>query len=1151
MPKPLPQNTQIDDYSLEDCYTRQEGRIYLTGSQALVRIALSQARLDRRKGHSTAGFISGYRGSPLGGVDQALWRAQSHLKENKIEFMPAINEDLAATAVLGTQQVETDPSKTVDGVFSIWYGKGPGVDRSGDALKHGNAYGASPHGGVLVVAGDDHGCVSSSMSHQSDVAFMAWFMPTLNPASIAEYIEFGLYGFALSRFSGMWVGFKAISETVEGAASIDIEPLPFFKTPTDFEAPPGGLHYRWPDFPGPQIEERMVAKVEAVKAFARANPIDRAIYDLPSARFGFITTGKAHHDLMEALSLLGIDAARAKSLGVDIYKVGLVWPIETEGLRHFLADKEEVLVVEEKRGIIESQLKEFLYDYAGAKPRRMVGKYDEEGAPLIPWTGELSPSLLAPIIAQRLSRVFTGISFDDQLGFIEETKKAVAAPGGAGRMPYFCSGCPHNTSTKVPEGSRALAGIGCHFMASWMNRDTDSLIQMGGEGVNWAAKSKFTGHGHIFQNLGEGTYFHSGFMAIRQAIAADANITYKILFNDAVAMTGGQPVDGKISVSGIAHQTWAEGAKRIVIVSDDPQKFHSVNSFPPGTTFHHRDELDAVQRQLRDIKGVTVLIYDQICATEKRRNIKRGKTPAPSKHVFINDLVCEGCGDCSDQSNCLSVVPLETEFGRKRRIDPFSCNTDYSCLNGFCPSFVTVIGGRLKSTPVSAETPEIKQRMRTLPLPHRAELTRPYNLLVGGVGGTGLITIGALITMAAHLEGKGASVLDFMGFAQKGGAVMSYIRLGANPKKLHQVRIDSGMADAALICDMVVGTDKKFLSALRVGHTQIVANGTEIATAEFVLNPDADMQAQKRLETLDHVDANLTIVEANRFMESLMGDSVFTNIFLLGLAWQKGLAPVSFSALIRAIELNGVAVEKNKMAFAWGRMAAEDMGFVRQTAESGETPAPPPDLDALIDRRCAFLTGYHNAKYADRYRKFVARAREIESAIEDSDFRLTRAVAHTYFKLLAYKDEYEVARLYSDGSFRKKINNVFEGDFNIQFHMAPPFIGGQKDAEGRPKKRAFGPWMMTAFKILARFKFLRGTAFDPFGYTAERKMERTLIQNYEETLSALLSRLKRDTMDRAVKIAELPRQIRGFGPVKAQSVKKIQNQMRELMTRFA
>ncbi|WP_232059132.1 indolepyruvate ferredoxin oxidoreductase family protein [Kineobactrum salinum] len=705
----------LDQYELNDRYLRESGRVFLTGTQALVRLPMLQRELDRRRGLNTAGFIAGYRGSPLGGYDQELWRAGRFLKEQDIQFLPAINEDLAATAILGTQQVETDPGREVDGVFSIWYGKGPGVDRSGDALKHGNAYGSSPHGGVLVIAGDDHGCVSSSMSHQSDVAFMAYFMPTLNPATVAEYIEYGLYGFALSRFSGTWVGFKAISETVESAASVDLADAREFTAPADYEAPEYGLHYRWPDLPGPQVEGRMVAKLEAVRAFARANPIDRAIYNIPDARFGIITTGKGHLDLMEALRLLGIDEQRARQLGIDIYKVGMVWPLETRGARAFLRGKDEVLVVEEKRGIIESELKEALYDYQSDKPSRMVGKYDEEGRPLIPWVGELSPGLLAPIVAARITHEYPEVRFDEQLAALQARQVAVAVPTDVKRTPYFCAGCPHNTSTRVPEGSKALAGIGCHFMASWMDRDTESLIQMGGEGVNWVGKSRFIGNQHIFQNLGEGTYFHSGYMAIRQAVAANTNITYKILFNDAVAMTGGQPVDGTITVPGIANQVRSEGVQRIAILSDEPEKYTDKRLFPDGTSFHHRDELDAVQRELRDIAGVTVLIYDQTCAAEKRRLRKKGAYPDPAKRIFINEAVCEGCGDCSVQSNCLSIYPVDTALGRKRKIDQSSCNKDYSCVKGFCPSFVSVIGGQLKKQAADPAGDEFERRAAALP----------------------------------------------------------------------------------------------------------------------------------------------------------------------------------------------------------------------------------------------------------------------------------------------------------------------------------------------------------------------------------------------------------------------------------------------------
>ena len=683
----------LDNYELLDRYRRESGRVFLTGTQALVKIPLMQRTLDQAAGLNTAGFISGYRGSPLGAYDQELWRASRFLQESNIEFLPAVNEELAATAILGSQQVEADPARTVDGVFGIWYGKGPGVDRAGDGLKHGNAYGSSPTGGVLVVAGDDHGCVSSSMPHQSDVAFLTWLMPNLNPANIAEYLEYGLYGIALSRFSGMWVGFKAISETVESGMSVELPPYPNFVIPEDFDTPASGLHIRWPDFPGPQIEERMEAKKAATLAFTAANPIDRKIFDTPDARYGIVSTGKGHMDLMEALRLLGIDRTEARRLGIDVYKVGMVWPLAHVSALEFVRGKHEVLVVEEKRGIIESQFKEYFYDYPGRKPERMVGKEDEDGQRLVPWTGELSPIQLAGIVARRLDKAFKGLNLTERADKLLNRQADVIDISGATRTPYFCSGCPHNTSTKVPEGSRALAGIGCHFMANWMDRDTEGLIQMGGEGINWITRSRFNGGKHVFQNLGDGTYYHSGSLAIRQAIAAKTNITYKILFNDAVAMTGGQPVDGPISIAAIAHSVRAEGVERIALVSDEPEKFDAAD-YPSGMTISHRRDLDGIQRELREIAGVTILIYAQTCATEKRRRRKRGTLVDPDKFVVINDLVCEGCGDCSVESNCLSVIPKETPFGRKRQIDQNTCNKDFSCVNGFCPSFVTIEGAQ-------------------------------------------------------------------------------------------------------------------------------------------------------------------------------------------------------------------------------------------------------------------------------------------------------------------------------------------------------------------------------------------------------------------------------------------------------------------------
>ncbi len=1121
-------------YSLEDRYTQTRGRIFLTGTQALVRVALDQARRDRAAGLNTAGFISGYRGSPLGGVDLELWRIKTLIAEHRIEFLPAVNEDLAATAVLGTQQVETSPDRTVEGVFSMWYGKGPGVDRSGDALKHGNAYGSSPHGGVLVVAGDDHGCVSSSMPHQSDVAFMAWFMPTLNPASVAEYLQFGEWGYALSRFSGMWVGFKAISETVESAASVELVPDRAFAVP-DFTPPPGGFHYRWPDLPGPQIEERMEAKKQAVYAFAEANPIDRHIYDVKHARFGIVTTGKGHLDLMEALRLLGVGEQECRELGIDIYKIGMVWPLARRDALEFVKDKDEVLVIEEKRGIIESQFKEYFYDWPGHKPRVMVGKRDEKGERLVPWTGELSPRQLAPIVARRLEGLFPGRGFAERAQAISDQPSISISVEGATRTPYFCSGCPHNTSTKVPEGSRALAGIGCHFMVSWMDRETSSLIQMGGEGVNWAASSLFTGRNHIFQNLGEGTWYHSGSMAIRQAVAAGTNITYKILYNDAVAMTGGQPVDGPVSVQAIAHSARAEGVRRIALVSDQPGKFRP-SDFPAGTTIHARAEIDAVQRELRDIPGVTVLIYEQTCASEKRKRRKRGKMEDPKRFAVINELVCEGCGDCSVESNCLSVEPIETEFGTKRRINQSSCNKDFSCLNGFCPSFVTVEGATRKKK--SGAEVDLAALSAGLPEPHVPDTATPYDLLITGVGGTGVITVGALVTMAAHLEAKGASVLDFTGFAQKFGPVLSYVRIADAPQSINQVRIDRGAADALIGCDIVVSTSPKASAAYRPGMRAAI-NLAEMPTGDIVRRRDATLAVDKRLDKLKGTVGELATIDANRLAEKLMGDTVFANVIMLGFGWQQGLVPASLEALSQAIELNGVAVEANHRAFLVGRIAA---AFPERRTEMLAPSAPPQQtLDEMIERRAAFLTDYQDAAYAARYRRTVDKVRAAESQIGTT--RLTEAVARSLFKLMTYKDEYEVARLHTQVGFKERLRSEFEGDFRIVHHLAPPLFPSRRDARGRPLKRAFGPWVRVPLHLLARIKLLRGTAFDPFGYSADRRLERALIDWYQHKIDRALEELSAQTADQLSDIMSLPLQIRGYGPVKEDAANKAKAEM--------
>ena len=1126
----------LDNYELLDRYRRESGRVFLTGTQALVRIPLMQRTLDRAGGLNTAGFVSGYRGSPLGTLDQELWRAKSFLDENDIEFLPAVNEDLAATAILGSQQVETDPHKTVDGVFGVWYGKGPGVDRAGDALKHGNAYGSSPHGGVLVVAGDDHGCVSSSMPHQSDVAFLTFVMPHLNPANVAEYLAFGLYGIALSRFSGMWVGFKAISETVESAMSLELPAYPQFVTPEDFVVPPGGLHYRWPDLPGPQIEERLEAKKAATLAFAAANPIDRKIFDIPKARYGIVTTGKGHLDLMEALRLLEIDKNEARRIGLDVYKVGMVWPLEHDGALEFVQGKHEVLVIEEKRGIIESQFKEYFYDYPGRKPKLLVGKEDENGEPLVPWIGELAPIQLARIVARRMDAEFIGLNLTARADKLTADGSNLIKIEGANRMPYFCSGCPHNTSTRVPEGSSTLAGIGCHFMASWMDRDTEGLLQMGGEGVNWITRSKFNGNRHVFQNLGDGTFYHSGSMAIRQAVAAGTNITFKILYNDAVAMTGGQPVDGPISVPAIAGSLRAEGIERIAVVSDEPDQFNS-SDFPPGVTFSDRRDLDSIQRELRDIPGVTILIYAQTCSTEKRRRRKRGKLADPKKFVVINDLVCEGCGDCSTESNCLSIVPKETPFGRKRQINQSSCNKDYSCVNGFCPSFVTVEGGELKRREGIDAGDELKNGLAAIPDPRPRNLDNGYDLLVTGVGGTGVVTVGQLVTMAAHLEGKGASVLDFMGFAQKFGTVISFIRIADDPQSINQVRIEQASADALIGCDIVVSSSPRASCKFREGHTRALLNTSEMPTADFVRYRDASLRIDDRVSAIRQIvgDDNVDTLDANTLAEKILGDAIYANVLLLGAAWQQGLVPVSLDALMRALELNGVEVDKNRQAFAWGRIAAADPGRVAGFLNGDE--ASPENLDELIERRAEFLVEYQNQALADRYVELVQRMRDAEFGTD----KLAEAVAKSYFKLLSYKDEYEVARLHTQTDFLESLRRDFGDKTKLRFHLAPPVLNRQRDSRGRPRKKEFGAWMLPVFGVLARLRRLRGTKLDLFGMTTERRTERALIGEFENHIDELLPRLTGDNVDQACDLVALYMDIRGYGPVKEQAIEEVRS----------
>jgi len=1171
--------------TLDSRYTTTSGRVFLTGTQALVRLPMLQRLRDQAAGLNTAGFVSGYRGSPLGGLDQALWQAKRHLAAAHVVFQPAVNEDLAATAVWGTQQVNLFPGARYDGVFAMWYGKGPGVDRCGDVFRHANAAGTARHGGALVIAGDDHAAKSSTLPHQTEHIFKAVMMPVLYPANIQEYLDYGLHGWAMSRYSGCWVVMKALADTVETSASVTIDPLATeIRLPGDFAMPendPHGLNIRWPDPPLQQEARLLNHKLYAALAYCRANRLNQIVIDSSDAstpaRLGIITAGKSYLDVRQALDELGIDDDLAARIGLRLYKVGMVWPLEADGVRRFAEGLDEILVVEEKRQLIEYQLKEELYNWREDVRPRVIGKFDEKGEwsllPtssghlthgdwLLPAAGELSVAQIARALASRIDRFFTSPAIVERLALIEAKQagptgpatgmlSAITAPA-LQRTPYFCSGCPHNTSTRVPEGSRAVAGIGCHYMVTWMDRSTATFTHMGGEGVTWVGQAPFTEVKHLFANLGDGTYFHSGLLAIRQAVAAGVSITYKILYNDAVAMTGGQPVDGPLSVPLLTRQLEAEGIARIVIVTDEPDKYRSAQGLVPGTPVRHRDQLDAVQRELREYRGVSVLIYDQTCATEKRRRRKRGKLADPPRRLFINEAVCEGCGDCGVESNCLSIVPVDTEFGRKRAIDQSSCNKDFTCSNGFCPSFVSVEGGRLRTG--GALAADAGAAFATLPDPALGDTRRPFNLLITGVGGTGVITLGALLGMAAHLDGKGVSVLDMTGLAQKFGAVFSHLRIADRPQDLHAARIATGEADVLIGGDLVVSAGSEALSKVLAGKTRAVVNVAATPTAEFTRNPDWQFPQQTMMKRISEAcGANQALfLDTADLARQLMGDTLYGNLILLGVAWQRGLVPLSAAAIDRAIELNGTATEQNRRAFLWGRRAAHDPDAVHRLLQPARTPAARPistTLDEAIVCRVEALTAYQDARYAERYRQIVERVRAAEAALRST--ALTDAVARGYFKLLAIKDEYEVARLHSDPTFRQQLAERFEGDYRLRFHLAPPLLARPDPLTGRIRKRSYGPWMMLVFRCLSRLKGLRGTRLDPFARTDERRRERQLIVDYESDVALMLTELRPQTLATAIELARLPEQIRGFGPIKLAAMQQAQIRRERLRQRLS
>ena len=1133
----------LAEVTLDDKYTSSDGRIYLTGSQALVRLAILQAERDWKAGLNTAGLISGYRGSPMHNVDREFWRAGSVTTEKNIHFQPAVNEDLAATAIWGSQQAQLHGDNSYDGVFAMWYGKGPGLDRSVDAIRHANLAGTSAFGGVLAAVGDDPAMASTDTPATSEPTFVDLMMPVLYPASVQEILDYGQIGWAMSRYCGSWVGFKSVSDTVDTAASVDADSSRLtIVNPTDFIMPPGGLNIRLPDHWRDQEARQTRYKLAAALAFARANKLNRTLIAAPRTRLAIIANGKTALDTHQALFELGLDDQTAAQLGISLLKIAMPHPLDSEEIRAFARGAEEVLVVEEKRRVVETQVKDALYALPEAERPRVVGRSDENGATLVPETGELVPDAIARALAKRIAPFHTSDQISARIGFLDAKEKATRDRNHLSvvRTTTFCSGCPHNSSTKLPDGSRAHGGVGCHFMAVYMDRNTTNHTHMGGEGATWIGQAPFVETDHVFQNLGDGTYFHSGLLGIRACVAAETNITFKILYNDAVAMTGGQPHDGPLSPALISQQVHAEGVSKITLVSDEPKKYGKEEVFAPGVTFEHRKALDRVQRELREVPGVSVIIYDQTCAAEKRRRRKRGTMDDPARRVFINEAVCEGCGDCNERSSCLSVLPLDTEFGRKRQIDQSSCNKDYSCADGFCPSFVSVVGGRPRR---SVNRRLMPATMTELPEPTRPALSsgQPYKILVTGVGGTGVATIGALLTMAAHLEGLGCAAVDQFGMAQKGGPVTSHVQIAQNPDDIKAVRLTAGAADLLLACDKLVAGGDLAMGTIDPAKTRVLVNTHEAITGQFTRDPDLQFPSNELAERLidEAGGGNIEFLDATRLATELMGDSIAANLFILGYAWQQGLIPLSAEAIEQAIELNGVAVDNNKETFVWGRRAVVDKAVgepIERQPEAGSIIELSKNLDEMIARRVDQLRAYKSRRYARRYQRLVEAARTAEAERTPGQAGFAEAVARYAYKVMAYKDEYEVARLYSTSTFAQRLSDQFEGDYKLQIHLAPPLLTRNDRDTGLPVKRTFGPWMLKAMRVLAKFKFLRGTKLDVFGYSQERRAERQLIVDYTATVTQLIDGLQRDNHPLAVEIASVPETIRGYGYIKERNL---------------
>ncbi|WP_068089054.1 indolepyruvate ferredoxin oxidoreductase family protein [Novosphingobium rosa] len=1141
--------------SLDDKYTLTSGRVFLSANQALVRLPMDQARRDRAAGLKTAGFISGYRGSPLGVYDAALWAAEKDLNACDIRFVPGLNEELAATSVRGTQELAWFGESAFEGVFALWYGKGLGVDRACEALKLGNLEGAAAQGGVLVVAGDDHGGKSSASAHQSEHTLIAGFIPVLYPSTVDEIIEFGLYGWALSRYSGLYVGLKCITDTLDLTASVELPDLDrAFVTP-EHSLPSGGINVRYTPAPLELEAITVQQRLPAAHAFLRANPLDRVLIDPPRRQLGLVAAGKAYLDLRQALADLGLTEARCHALGIGLYKPGLIWPLEPEAALAFASGYRALLSLEEKRPVIEDQLARLLYAAPADQRPDLAGKRSLQGSALLPEVGELNPA----IIRKGLMAVLRELGLADQAveaawqHFARLEADAVLYGGGRVRPPFYCAGCPHNTSTKVPEGSQAMAAVGCQGLAAYVmpERNTMLPVNMGGEGMPWLAVGPLVEREHMFQNMGDGTYSHSGILSIRASVAAGARITYKLLFNDAVAMTGGQPVEMHISPVDMVRQLISEGVRPVVLMSDDIAKY-TADQLPAGVELRPRADLDVVQKALRETMGVSAIVYEQTCATEKRRRRKRGTYADPDKRVFINQDVCEGCGDCSVQSNCIAITPLDTELGRKRRIDQSTCNKDFSCLKGFCPSFVTVQGATV-ATRIASDAGQLEAMLVDLPRAKVAPLDHTFGMMVAGVGGTGVLTVGALLGMAAHLEGKGCTVLDMTGMAQKGGAVTSHIRIAASPDALSSARLSFGHADVVLACDAIVGSSQDVLKTVLPGKTTAIVNADVSPTGEFQRNRDVSYDDGALIQAVSRALAggDVCALHASGLSTALMGDSIGTNVLMLGYAAQKGLLPLKVESLEEAIRLNGTFVKGNLRIFAIGRLAAERPEDLYRLISPTSVKLEDMSLGDILASRTALLTDYQNAAYAQSYTSFVEEAQAAVAArsLEGGQL-LVREIAITLARLMAYKDEYEVARLYADPTFMARLRDQFDGDLKLTFHLASAALFSGQDAAGRPRKRELGGWMMPVFRVLARFRGLRGTPFDPFGYMTERRKERALIVDYRAMMRQVLARLNQANVSMAIELAGAALEVRGYGPVKHAAFEAYEERKAELLAAF-